>query len=811
MSAELEGKPARHRVAIFHLGANGEDRMGQATFCEGEDGKWIVKLDADTEISRRKVHELFENFKARYQSAEMKYDTASDGYIEFLIASIQQDGYQARKIPAGDFNFSLQMNFASGVMMATNTPLHGGVAEDGALGRRIFNAMSSAIAKPSEELAIKIEDLCAMAKFEEAATALREADTSLIAFARSRRLLMALGRLEMTRLTTSDRAHVLDVRILLAEQLGDFVSAGNDASVLLAEAEDGIGHEKVCALKMLVAVGAIKRGNKEAGLSLLREIAAASGALSAEGRAWAWRNMALTLDRDDPEACRAFKLSADAFLEAGNKNEAGKSLMHLANLLLDVNPNEAMARLNEVINVLGNEGVIDDYVRASAFHARASRLSRLGQHEAAYEDAIKAVELKRGLIGDDEGLVSSLNLAAIEARYIGKKDSAEALSIEADRLTSDLQLPHFLLAARVKKLADEYDQIEAEAIISEAESIGDLEIVAAVRTLRAITDEGMNDIQRLEELEELTRQVTNSSGERGMLKPARAAIYQLLAKKRQFKRAERWCRAAINEDAFDGDAQQYLVHCLWEQEKWGDAAEFLRRQIALKGELPDLNYALGKSEFNAGALSNAVTTLTKLINTPDVKKGILQRAAELRERALQLGGVPLPPAQVATTGSVAREEFEEALDNFASFIASDKRMRFWVRQTDGKHKWVANPERLAQDLLHTFLKARFSQRIEVLEEVASGAGRLDLYVRLEGGLSIILELKMCGSGYSSRYASSGEEQIIHYMDNRRVYLGYLVVFDARVDLFSNELIKGRSGAYTVIEKFIDVRSSTKNF
>jgi hypothetical protein len=41
---------------------------------------------------------------------------------------------------------------------------------------------------------------------------------------------------------------------------------------------------------------------------------------------------------------------------------------------------------------------------------------------------------------------------------------------------------------------------------------------------------------------------------------------------------------------------------------------------------------------------------------------------------------------------------------------------------------------VAEDLLHTFLKARFGDRVEIFEEVGTGAGRLDLYVKLEGGL-----------------------------------------------------------------------------
>jgi hypothetical protein len=64
---------------------------------------------------------------------------------------------------------------------------------------------------------------------------------------------------------------------------------------------------------------------------------------------------------------------------------------------------------------------------------------------------------------------------------------------------------------------------------------------------------------------------------------------------------------------------------------------------------------------------------------------------------------------------------------------------------------------------------------------------------------------MCGFGYASSYAAAGEDQIIHYMDNRQTHLGYLVVFDSRLDKFGEALLSENSGPHTVIEIFIDVR------
>src|SRR5262249_1289640 len=109
------------------------------------------------------------------------------------------------------------------------------------------------------------------------------------------------------------------------------------------------------------------------------------------------------------------------------------------------------------------------------------------------------------------------------------------------------------------------------------------------------------------------------------------------------------------------------------------------------------------------------------------------------------------------------------------------------------------------NFLHIYLKARFQDRVDVFEEVGAGAGRIDLFVRLIGGLSIVVELKMCGFRYSTPYAAAGEDQILHYMDNRKTHLGYLVVFDARLDKHGEKLLSGSAGQHTVIELLVDVR------
>ena len=124
-----------------------------------------------------------------------------------------------------------------------------------------------------------------------------------------------------------------------------------------------------------------------------------------------------------------------------------------------------------------------------------------------------------------------------------------------------------------------------------------------------------------------------------------------------------------------------------------------------------------------------------------------------------------------------------AIIDFIHFIKSEKRMTFWRVGENHKRIWVQEPERHAKDLLQTFLTARFGLSF-VFEEIIAGAGRIDLFFNPPDGGSSIIELKMCGHGYSSNYALEGIEQLEHYMENKNARFGYLVIFDSRVRKFS---------------------------
>jgi hypothetical protein len=152
-----------------------------------------------------------------------------------------------------------------------------------------------------------------------------------------------------------------------------------------------------------------------------------------------------------------------------------------------------------------------------------------------------------------------------------------------------------------------------------------------------------------------------------------------------------------------------------------------------------------------------------------------------------------------------RSFLAECLDDFSGFIQGEMRMSFWKSGDKvNSKKWISSPEKFAKQLLRTYLAGRYGASLDVFEEINTGAGRIDIYVISPQGERTIIELKMCGSGYSMAYAEHGKEQLRHYMLNKKVENSYLLIFDARIKDFSEGVGESEKG---INIKTIDVRSS----
>jgi tetratricopeptide (TPR) repeat protein len=295
------------------------------------------------------------------------------------------------------------------------------------------------------------------------------------------------------------------------------------------------------------------------------------------------------------------------------------------------------------------------------------------------------------------------------------------------------------------------------------------------------------------------------------LHPVTFAIAKQLVAMGEPRRAVEWYTKIIANNPYDNAVSVDLVNTLWKMNEWGEAAMFIKKQLELRGEQPVILLAYGRSLLESGEFSGAITALSRALSLGEDNEALKAQATELRERALKLGSTLLPPPPPKpATGPVTTDEFKEALAAFGKAVSAMHRMDFWNNEKGSKRDWVERPEKRAQAYLLIYLQAKFGARVELFKEIGAGAGRLDIYVKLVGGLSIVIEIKMCGGRYSSAYAAEGEDQIAHYLENMRTKLGYLVVFDARRRKFKESLLAGDRSPYTVFEEFVDVRPDVKS-
>jgi len=767
-----------------------------------------INIEAEAEEDIEGVRQSLEaardsGFKASPQATP---DEIVDSFRSSAIGMLEKAGFGTEDISDGDVQINFEFDFNSGRRFATQRRLHdfSAGAED-SIAKNVFKALAGLFEKGSNDIAEEIERAVAASDTVAILAIVRSGDEKgAFMMQPTNTLLDALFSFDITQFDDADRKFISERRLCVAHLLKRWDLTGAEAETLLRDYPDEYDDRQKTDLEMQLANAIMHKGHCETALIIWHKLLRSPDKLEPGNRGWAWSNIALASPPESVEKRHAAKCSADAFLEAGDKEQASRSLMMLADALLFEEPGKALDTIEEIVNLIEENGLRNRSLRAATYHARGNRLLRMGRHAEAAADATKAAGQLRGVMGAEEQLISALHLAAIAYAFIDDRIKAETSRQEADKLTEKTGSSHFKMARRVQVLLQEFDAVAAADLLRDAEREGNQEIIATIPVVQAMQNAALSDVQRLSMLEDGLLKLDRARAPEGMKQPGRLALATLLEKVGQPERAEIWYQKVLSADPFNRHARDALIRFLWDRERWGDAALVLKQQLDLRGPMPGLLYGYGRSLSEAGNYSGAVPVLTQALNLAKGNEDLANRVHDLREQALNKGGTILPvPPQKPSSAAITREEFDAALAAFARYISGEKRMTFWTRK-DNEEAWVKRPEKHAQNLLHTFLKASFLERVNLFEELDSGAGRLDLYVQLYGGLNIIVELKMCGFNYSSNYAAAGETQILHYMQNRDSKLGYLLVFDARLTMNGQELLKG-DNSFTLFSKFIDMR------
>ena len=408
-------------------------------------------------------------------------------------------------------------------------------------------------------------------------------------------------------------------------------------------------------------------------------------------------------------------------------------------------------------------------------------------------------------------------MAAEIARSSGREEDAKTLNSAADEIVDRLDCPDEDLGRSLSQAITNRNDQEIQRIRNKAHSQGSRLLEAYALIIQGTEDK--NIPRGIKSIEAALKIFRSSAGKNADIAEALVALGTKILRAGELRRALPHFREALKHDPLNWMARQNFGAILWELKEWNEAATFFSDQRKRFGDRPTLLYAHGRSLVEKGDFSGALRPLyaarNLLVSTDDLYPHIV----EYLDRAMASGAQLSPPPSDAKLVDVSRVELESCLDAFSQYIAAEKRMSFWSSGKNGKktksvskneeRSWISSPEKYAQDLLHTYINAHFGDRVEIFEELHIGAGRLDLYVVTTGGLKAILELKMVGGRYSSTYAFNGVDQITHYMEQKRCYLGYLLAFDGRERDFKKGIPSSNLiDKCTVYCRFVDVRASS---
>jgi tetratricopeptide (TPR) repeat protein len=790
----------------------GRFAVGTLTLTETETGDVHAKIDT-AEVEHRDA------LKARFCSRETacvvpasdaaegesrRPERISTGDALARFGRLLDDSpYELEEIPNGDLEVSLSLDVSTGMVVGAAQTLNP-ARQTASVAQGISQRLAELPATLSRESLAAVSAASVDGNPKKVVDALRM--IMVLLPADTRKLGDILAAVDPQNLDDDDRVVFLENLARGSEQ--NPARLERTVDLLLRDHSDRIGTEEVAKYKLARAVAISRQGNLETALQLWRDLAAHEGKDFPLVRAGALLSIAKALEGVDSESAQCARMAADAYLECGHREDAVRALVGCARCTLHGDVRKGIAVLHEAEALFELDGVRDRYGRASLLQLRAGMHFDMGDHRSALRDAVAAEELLDGILRAEPLRCSVLMLAIDAARKMRDTDIEVTLSKKLDVLrTAAPELAHFHEDAA--SLVENYDANVAARVVSGALTIGVQSAPALMRVLRASSDPLIPDGERLRECEaaaaELEASPRGDDHALGLM-----AVAEELIRLKDYSRAAHLYAKAVEYNPVLHSARQRYASLLLKTNAWKDLAGFAEAEIRRFGNAPGRLLLRGRALLELGDANGALRALQLATTLVTIGTSLANEVHRWREAALSRGATAIIPESVMLPRRVvSSSDLRDRVTAFGQFISHEKRMQFW-RVENRKHEWMPSPERIAKSELHTFLKASFNEGIETLEEVFAGAGRIDLYVLLSGGGRAVVELKMCGAGYSSSYAFEGIEQVTHYMENRRTSLGLLVIFDARARDFGIGLKSvEKNGNQTIYCYFVDVRPKVK--
>lgn len=615
-------------------------------------------------------------------------------------------------------------------------------------------------------------------------------------------ILKKLRLLNIELLDKKQKKEFLTYLVVIAQKMNqrDDLSE-KEIDILLNEYKDELEIELILNFKLAKAnISASKKFYHQA-VSRYKKLLEEKD-MQASTKAWVYQGLSLIANNDDDYILYT-NLAIDTFLESGYKKEAISNIVKLADFESKTDVNKALERLDYAIKIIGDMSLLDKEYAASLKQRKAQLLYSKNSLNKALEESEEACSLRRRLLGNEVALHSSLSLASIIAQRLNKTEKQQSYDEEARKVAKLIKDVNFSLRQKLLSYFQQKNKIPQDLINKAIEANDNHTLCAIYMYQYSIIDDNDEAIELIDKAILLAEELKDET--------LLSDLYMAIAEKnRQYNYSQEAFVAykkSLNYNPLNFTSYQNCTHMLFKNELYEDAELFLKKQIEIIGELPNICFYYARVLYENKKYNLALQYFKKSNQSIEgIDTYILECVKKMDSNTITDIPIPIQPKIISI------EKFLNTLQEFAQSVSQDSRMHFWkYDKNKAKYKWIEKPEEESKQLLINFLNGKFGKNsIEIIQESRAGAGFIDLYILLEGGHKVVIELKMCGTGYSSTYAISGESQIIHYAKNKNTHIGFLVVFDSRVRDYGKSFKDIQTVDNILIHTVaIDVRSEIK--
>lgn len=647
----------------------------------------------------------------------------------------------------------------------------GGSTESNEIAIEIANCIDNVLNNLSDKWLSKFLDEVNKSNFDEAYKIFEE-NKGTLQHSRKVEDLNYLKKMDFSKLDALKRKDFLIFLVLFSAMVNDRTDSLSYIDFLLKNYSDKLDADLLQNIILEKANCLAKDGHINIARINYNKVLNAEG-VSPATIAWSYQGLSI-ISVTDLDRIKYAQYAADFHFQSGNKMEAVRNLIQISNFKGNIDPKEAIVIFDKCIALYEEKSLVDRELLASLIHRKSNYLYKINQIKEALILAERACDLRRGLIGNEIELCSSLSLAEILAELNNQAEKGEKYRAEYELLKEKIKDKNFNLREKILGLISNSEFVSNE-FLTEVLASDDSELIISTLLYQS-TDKDLSLDDAMTLLEKC-RVYAEKERNNNVLDVIYFSIAEKYRVEGLYDDAYVFYTNSLKINQFNQSSVQNCLGMLFQEEKWKQAQTFLEERIRIIGELPNVCFFYARALLEDKQYQKAL----KYFNKSDKSNPKLADYQSICIDNLDDSQFESMPIREDWKKSITSDIFFEILKEFSNSISTSSRMYFWEKGEDKiPYKWTKNPEEKSKQLLITFLNAKLGfDSTEIIQECRAGAGFIDLYIILPGGLKVIVELKMCGGGYSSTYALSGESQIIHYQQNKTTNLGYLVVFDGR--------------------------------